>query len=448
MTKVSQFMSALAVGALSIGVASCSPDKALRVDLVTTVPAVDVENPANATLLVAGAAADFDCAFNSYVAVGALITQEFVDALQTADRWPYNQRTVAPNQVRYSQNSCTALGIYSPLQSARVSANNIRRLMEGWTDVEVPGRALLIARAAAYEGWSQLLMAESFRETVFSTVTGETVNWGGVISRTQALDSAINRLTQAITGAQAVGGAAADSVRYFALVGRARANQDKAWAASATAPDLTAARADAALVPANFVWNVSASATTARRNNRVFQESNPTVTQQNSSVGPYYRTIGQNTGSATGDPRVPVQNMNRNSSGTNVPQWAQRKYATVASPIPAATGAEMQLLIAEADRTTNRANTLAIIAAFRAAGNQPAYTGTTAAEDLAEIQDQRRRALWLTGTYLGDVIRYDILLSPAQGATTPWSQQYGPAEGRNQLLPLPDVEKQNNPLLH
>src|SRR6185295_17574509 len=312
-----------------------------------TVPAVDLENPANAALLVAGAAADFDCAFNSYVAVGALITQEFVDALQTADRWPYNQRTVLSNQSRYSTNGCEALGIYKPLQAARVSANNIRRLMEGWTDVQVPGRALLIARAGAYEAWAQLLIAESFRETVFSTVNGEDVSWGTIISRSQALDSAIARFTQAITGAQAVGGTVADSIRYFALVGRARANQDQAYIASATAPNLAAARADAALVPAGFVWNVTASSTTGRRNNRVFQESSTTVTQQNSSVGPYYRTIGQNTGSATGDPRVLVQNMNRNSNGTNVPQWAQRKYLAVNSSIPAATGAEMQLLIAE-----------------------------------------------------------------------------------------------------
>jgi hypothetical protein len=172
----------------------------------------------------------------------------------------------------------------------------------------------------------------------------------------------------------------------------------------------------------------------------VFQESNTTVTQQNASVGPYYRTLN--------DPRVPVQNMNRVSQGTAVPQWAQRKYTAVTSPIPVASGTEMQLLIAEADRLTNRANTLAIIAAFRTAGGQGAYTGTTAAQDLAEIQDQRRRALWLAGTYLGDVIRYNITLSPAAGTTTPWGQQYGPAEGINQLLPLPDVEVQNNPLLH
>src|SRR6185503_6275974 len=122
---------ALAGGVLLAGaLAGCDLGKALNVAPADRVPSVDLENPANAALLVAGAAADFDCAFNSYVAVGALVTQEFVDALQTADRWPYNQRTITPANARYSQNGCTALGIYAPLQQARVSANNIRRLME------------------------------------------------------------------------------------------------------------------------------------------------------------------------------------------------------------------------------------------------------------------------------------------------------------------------------
>ncbi len=443
MTNTSRsLMRALAAaGALSAAIlAGCNLDKVLDVEPASLIPAVELETPANAALLVTGAAADFDCAFNSFVAVGALITGELVDALQTADRWPYNQRTVAANQARYSQNGCTALGMYTPLQASRGSASNVRRLLEGWTDVEVPGRQLLIARAGAYEGWSQLLLAESFKELVFSTVNGETVEWGDKITRVQALDSAIARFTQVITTAQAVGGASADSVRYFALLGRARAYLDQAWAANPTSPDYAKARADAVVVPAAFVWNVTASAISSRRNNRVFQESNPTVTQQSSSVGPYYRTLN--------DPRVRVQNMNRNSSGTNVPQWAQLKYAAVTSPIPVATGLEAQLIVAEADRLTNRANTLAIIAAFRTAGGQAAYTGATAAADLAEIQDQRRRALWLTGTYYPDVIRYNIVLSPAEGELTPWGQRYGPAEGNKQLLPLPEVEILNNPKLH
>lgn len=441
MKRTSMILRALVLAG-ALGTTACDMGDILSVEPAALIPATDLETPANAALLVNGAAADFDCAFNSYAAVTALMSGEFVDALQTADRWPYHQRTVAPNQSRYATFSCTALGLYTPLQSARVAANNVRRLMEGWTDVEVPNRQLLIARASAYEGWAQLLIAEVFQETVFSTVTGETVNWGTVISRANALDSAVVRFTSAIGIATTVGGVAADSVRYFALAGRARALHSLAYIANAANPDLTAARADANVVPAAFQWRTTASGTVARRQNRIFQESSPTVTQQNASVGVYYRTLG--------DPRVPVQNMNRNSNGTNVPQWAQLKYTAVASPIAVATGAEMQLLIAEADRqgATCAASTQLIIATFRTAGAQTPYVAcTSAAADLAEIQDQRRRALWLQGTYLGDVIRYNLMISPSQGTATPWGQTYGPDAGNLQLLPLPDVERFNNPAI-
>ena len=451
MTTHKTFMRALVlIGAL--GLTACDLDKLLSVESATLIPAVELESPANAALLVNGAAADFDCAFNSYAAVTALISGELVDALQTADRWPYHQRTVVQNQSRYSTFGCTALGLYQPLQASRVSANNVRRLMEGWTDVQVPNRALLIARATAYEGWSQLLLAEVFSTMVFSSVNGETVTWGSEITRAQALDSAINTLTQALTAAQALTGAAADSIEYFALAGRARARHDLAYNANAAAPDaalLAAARADAALVPAAFEWRATASATTGRRNNRIFNESNNTVTQQNSSVGAYYRTIGRQPSTTTGDPRVPVQNMNRVSNGTAVPQWAQLKYPDVAQPIAVVTGREMQLLIAEVDRLTPAtcvASTQPIITTFRTAGAQGAYVAcTSTAADLAEIQDQRRRSLWLQGVYLADVIRYNITLAPAAGTQTPWGQSYGSDSGRSQLLPLPDVERLNNP---
>jgi len=429
-------MRALALtGALAATtVVGCDLNKALSVQPAALIPAVTLEEPENAALLVSGSASDFDCAFNSFVVVGALIGEEFEDALQTADRWPYDQRAITANQARYAQNSCTALGMYTPLQAARVSNSNVRRLLEGWTDAEVPGRQLMIARTSAYEAWSQLLIAEAFCETVFSTIKGETIEWGTKITRAQALDSAVARFTSAITTAQTVGGVAADSVRFFALVGRARANQDKG--------NMAAARADAVLVPAAFVWNVTASNSNTRRQNRVFQESS-TASIPSSSVGARYRQA-----SYTSDPRIKVQNRGTFSSGTNVPLWAQTKYTAVTSPIPVATGTEMQLLIAEADITSNRANTLAIIAASRSAGNQPPYTGTTAAQDLDEIIDQRRRALFLTGTHLGDLIRYNLTLTPAAGTLTPWNQQFGPDKGSQLCLPLPQVEILNNPLLH
>jgi hypothetical protein len=424
----------VATGALLlIPAASCDLGKTLAVQPANLIPAVTLEAPENAALLVAGVGADFDCAFNSFVVVGALIGEEFEDALQTADRWPYDQRTINASSARYSGSSCTALGLYTPLQAARVSAANVRRLLEGWTDAQVANRQLLIARVSAYEAWNQLLIAEAFCETVFSTIKGEEIEWGTRITRAQALDSAVARFSSAITTAQGVGGVVADSLRFFSLVGRARAYHDKGTMATA--------RADAALVPAAFVWNVTASNSNTRRQNRVFQESN-TGTVPSSSVGARYRQA-----TYTSDPRIRIVNRGTFSNGTNVPLWAQNKYPLVSSPIPAATGVEMQLLIAEADMTTNRENTLAIIAAQRTAGAQPAYTGTTQAEDLAEIIDQRRRALFLTGTHLGDLIRYNLTISPAAGSGTPWGQTFGPDKGSQLCMPLPQVELLNNPLL-
>jgi len=145
-------MRALVIGGVlaSATIVGCDLGKTLTVQPANLIDASTLEQPASASLLVTGAASDFDCAFNSYVVVGALLGEEFEDALQTADRWPYDQRTVTAGQSRYSQNTCTALGIYQPLQAARASSDNVKRLLKSWTDVQVPGRQLLIARTAAY----------------------------------------------------------------------------------------------------------------------------------------------------------------------------------------------------------------------------------------------------------------------------------------------------------
>lgn len=439
MIKTSRsFMRALGVtGALAgVTLAGCNLDKVLEVQPSSLIPAGGLEIPANAALLVAGAASDFDCAFGAYVVATGLIGEELDDALQTAARWPYDQRAVLASQAYYSQNSCEAIGLYTPLHTARVSANNVRRLLEGWTDVEVgPSRQILIARTAAYEGWATLLLGEAFQESVLSTVTGEVINYAPRIPRAQVFQAAITRLTQAIDDATAVGGTVADSIRYFALVARARAYQNLG-----TAGDLTSARADASVVPATFVWNASASAVSGRRSNRVHSQSN--ATGVSSTVGPRYRALN--------DPRVPVQPLltpggAQRTNALGVQLWAQLKYQSANSALPVAQGAEMRLLIAEIDRTTAPANTISIIQTFRAAGNQPAYTGVTPAEHLAEIIDQRRRALWLTGTHFGDIIRYNLTVTPAANTVAPWNQDYGPDQGSQLLLPLPEVEIRNNP---
>src|SRR4051812_8068608 len=102
-------LSALAIpGALAaLLIAGCDLNRVLEVQPANLIPAVELETPANAPLLAMGSAGDFDCAFNSFVVVGGLIGEELEDALQTAARWPYDQRNVTADQTFYSANSCT-----------------------------------------------------------------------------------------------------------------------------------------------------------------------------------------------------------------------------------------------------------------------------------------------------------------------------------------------------
>lgn len=416
---------------LTLGLLSaCSTSDYLGVTSPSRIPASSLEDPANAALLVNGAVADFECAFGSYVVAGGLIGEELEDATQTADRYPYDQRTMISSSGRYATSSCSGLGVYSPLQTARVSADNARRLLTGWSDAEVTNRQILLATAAAYEGYSQLLLGEGSCSTAFSSFNADgTVNYGTEIMPTAVFDSAIVRFTEAITAAQTAGGAA-QNILNMAYVGRARARVDNG--------DLAGARTDAALVPAGFVYNMTASDVSGRRFNRVWADngiSGGGSYNQGSSIGAYYRTLN--------DPRVPVQNTGTQSV-TRVPIWVQTKYGDASAPIPIATGEEARLIIAEADIATDPANARTIINAFRAQGNETALGASpTAAELRSALIEERRRALFLEGQHLFDLIRFQLPLSPAAGAAFPGGGQYG-----SQLcLPLPDVERFNNPKL-
>ena len=415
--------SALVAAACVIAV-GCDFNKTLEVQSPSRIPAASLEDPSNAALLVNGAVADFECAFGSYVVAGGLITEELDDYLQTANRWPFDQRTLQSNNPRYSSSDCTGNGVYTPLQTARVSADNIRQLLEKWTDAQVPNRAALLARANAYEAWSMLLLAEGFCSTVFSTIQNGDFVYAGEITRSVALADAETHFTTAISGVQGLTDTASVNLRNMAYLGRARTRLDLG--------NLAGAGADASQVPATFVYNATASTISGRRNNRVYNESNSLGVS--STVGPVYRALN--------DPRVTFKDL-----GTTNALGVQLKYGSASTSIPVATGDEAQLILAEADIATDPTTTLAIINAERAKGNQGAYVGAVDAASLkAQIIDQRRRALFLTGTELGDVIRYNLggSLTPAAGSVFP----YGGTYGDQVCMPLPDVERLNNPVLN
>ena len=386
------------------------------------IPASGLDDPAAAGLLLSGAVGDFECAYGAYVVMGGIVGEELVDATQTADRWPYDRRFVQPGDRRYGEFGCTDLGVYTPLSTARWAAENVLKKLQGWTDAEVPNRGTAIATAAAYSGYSHLLLGEGFCTGV---LLDDNLVPGGEVPRTQLLERAVVRFTDALTAAQAAGNA---DLRNLALVGRARARLDLGQGA--------AAAADAAQVTPNYVKVASASTLATRRENRVVSQN---VTSNNVSIGPAYRglTVG-----GVADPRVNVTDTGRTATdGTRI--WVQTKYAGLATGIPLATWDEAQLIIAEVQGGQTAVD---IINMFRARASLPLFASNDPAVIRAQVIEERRRELFLEGHHLGDIIRYDLPLTPAPGSPFAKGGTYGP-DGNEVCLPLPNVERLNNPLI-
>ena len=421
----STVLGAVLVISAALTVVACdAASNPLEVESSSRIPAINVESPGNAQLLVDGAIADFECAFAAYVIQSATVGEEFIYAQQTADRAPADRRGVIPTDIRYSTNSCDALGIYGPLQIARASAENILGYLKGWTDAEVANRTRLIGIAAAYAGYNYVLLGEGFCTLAFSRINPDrSIEYGGEVSRDSVFKIAVNKFTESIAASQTAGNT---EILRMAYLGRARAKLNL--------KDYAGAKADAQQIPSGYVKNATYSGTVGRRNNLVFNDNS--ITNTSSSVGEPYRSM-------TGDPRVPVI-QGTSTSAPGVRHWYQTKYTNSSVPIPLATYEEAQLIIAEAEiQANNLGAALPILAAMRTRGAQAAFAGTTQAQYLAELIDQRRRELFLESHHLGDVIRYGIVLSPAPGT----QYHFGGNYGSQICFPLPAAERLNNPLI-
>jgi hypothetical protein len=286
----------------------------------------------------------------------------------------------------------------------------------------------LTAIAAAYSGYSHLLLGEGFCTLAFSKVKPDrSIDYGGEVMRDSAFKIAVARFTESIAASQAATTqvtAATTEILRMAYLGRARAKLNLG--------DYTGAKADAQQVPIGFVKNATYSGTIGRRNNLVFNDNS--ITNTSSSIGDPYRSM-------TGDPRVPVT-QGSSTSATGIRHYYQTKYMSNAASIPLAKYQEAQLIIAEAEiRAGNLVAALPLLTAERARGNQPAFTGTTQAQYMAELVNQRRRELFLESHHLFDIIRLNIAIQPAAG--TPY--HFGGNYGTQLCFPLPAAERLNNP---
>ena len=398
----------------------------LAVEPTKSIPSDVAEAPENAQLLIDGAKSDFDCAFEAYVVLGGLIGEELDETRQNIQRQPYDLRKQTSADLLYATGACGSLGVYTPLQVARSSAERTLALLRGWTDADVPGRGAAMATMSTYAGYATLLLGEGFCSTVISSLDDKLqLVWGGEISRDSALRVAESRFGDAIAAATSLG---SPVVLDLARAGRARARADLG--------DLPNAGADARLVSPTFVYQITASGSLPRRNNRVWAQNSSS--NHLTSVGAIYRAMA--------DPRVPFADAHDVTAWGNE-IYVQLKYPSVSSPIRLASAAEMRLIIAEADISLGGSASLqeaqSILNAFRATGKQTALSSTDPDSLRAALVDQRRRELFLESQHLSDLVRFQIAPTPPPGSPHPSGLLYG-----SQLcLPLPDVERQNNPVL-
>src|SRR6185503_2770902 len=413
---IGAWLCALATAGALLG--ACSTDRYLDVSAPSRVPVETLDSPANAALMVNSAIGDFECAFGSAVTVEGIISDELADAQLGAAAWPYDRRDAnTQTNGSYGVNACTSNqtpGIYTPLSSARWSTDNALTKLQGWTDAQVPGRASLIAQAALYAGFSYAMIGMSMCEAAFDLQAP--VNQMAMFALAEA------RFTTAITTAGATA-----AVVNAAYVGRARVRLFQG--------NKTGAAADAGLVPSGFVLNATTGSNDNRRYNRIYATTGQfgfyTVEAQS-------RALTTETGQA--DPRSATIVMSTRPADSKSLIVEPAKYTAYTSPIRLASYDEAQLILAEAQ---GGAAAVSIINNMRAAVGLTGYTGAT---DAASIQtliiSERRRVLFVEGFRNYDIQRFNIPFNPAAGTVYPLK---GGFYGNTTCLPLPDVERFNNP---
>jgi hypothetical protein len=349
--------------------ASAACDRVLEVSNPGDVTEEGLQGEEALPVVVNGVYGDFQETYDEIVYQAALFADELVHSGSFPHLNQFDRRELTPPNVGLEET-------YTDLGTARFTADravtNIREVLGAEAE-----SSPLLATALAFAGYSRILLADNFCQI--------TLDVGPPLTPAEVYAQAIDLFGQAIQVAQAAG---ADSTLNLALVGRARARLNTG--------DLAGAAADAAQVPADFVFVIDYSDNSDREENELVIF---TRDRREMSVGEPFRN--------TGDPRVPVcpglecpfETEGEFGPDNETPLFVQLKYADVTSDIRLASGAEAALIAAEA-----------------------------AGQDVAQ---ERAFELWLEGHRLPDLRRRnDPFL---QGGQTCW--------------PIPQSEIDTNPNL-
>jgi hypothetical protein len=415
----------MAMLAATAFVLACSTERLLDVKAPNSVPATVFDNPANAALMVSSAVGDFECAFGGWVLATGIATDELQDATLTAANWQMDRRDDGFTSGSYGTAGCTSTqAIYTPMSTARWEADQAVTKLAGWTDAQVANRASLLVQANLYAGFSYAALGMSMCQASFDL--GPLVDQKGMFALAE------KRFSDATPVAVAM--ASLTNFLNAAYVGRARMRLYQ--------HNLTGAAADAQVVPKGFVFNAAMDAGNARRYSHVYQAI---VQSTNTTVEPTARRLLTEQGEA--DPRAATTQVSGKASDGVSDKYVPNKYnaaslaAGQAIAQPIARYEEAQLILAEAQ---GGASAVSVINTMRAA-TTPALKPYAGAADAASITNliigERQRVLFVEGFRMFDVERFNVALVPAAGST----YRFGGFYGNTVCMPLPDIERVNNP---
>jgi starch-binding outer membrane protein, SusD/RagB family len=416
----------------------------LDVQSPSRVPEETLKKPANAKVLVDGARAALGCALQAYINGAALLTDEMDDTQLGAAAWPWDRRdwTGALGNA-YAEATCTtfqAFGVYRPLQTARYAADYAVQAVTEFPDSEVVRKPRLLAEGYLLLGYSRMLLGEGFcsaAENLGPQLFPQDFFTRAEVSFTDAMAHAQAARAEATTRADST---AATAINNAALAGRARARLDLARLPGQPIDQAKYADAnsDAVLVPSGFVYNMfySDAPTPVFARNNLVQRNRVSL---NNSVSATYRNLN--------DPRVTAtQGVLGADAASTV--WYADKYPSLNTAIPLASWKEAQLIIAEAELAAGNVSTATgVLDALRGRPGValPPYSGPTDPDSVqAFLISERAKELFLEGQHFWDINRFSLPLNPPVGTPYPIK---GGTYADLRCLPLPDIERLNNPNL-
>lgn len=422
-------LAGITIAIAALGTAAC--EDFLVAENPGAIEADDLNSLGYVSLLANAPIFGFQGAFDDVAYWNGQFTDELVNRAVFVEEGQIDRREL------HSDMSYVGFFMYGPMQRARFLGEDAARRLKIILG-DSASRDTRVARSLAYAGHAYVALGEMMCTTP--------INLGVPKSSEEMFTDAITHFEEAVTIATAArthalgltpprSTAAADSIRYFALVGAARAALNR--------NDKAAAIAFASQVPAGFVFRAYYSANSTGENNRTWNRltagSNAwlrfTPFEKDSTDPRVPRVLG-----TSGRAGVPLSPPSYSTFNNSIPGAA----FTADVSVRIASGLEARYIIAEAQGPTQA--TLDFVNERRAAGLQGAVT-LAGDELMAELREQRARDFYLDNHRLGDLRRYkkyygiDLFpKGPYPGSTT--GAVYNEAVD---CWPLPTSEINDNP---